>query len=375
MIEILFQSPKSNVSEMNFLTINRSLCNSISAIFSNIKIMEDFNTTPLLFSSNFYQDEKARIRSNYKTICCKQCHIAYFRIPKFVFCGHWMVQLFPTLLLCIFHCSTLIIWYFDIIQCRHEVKNLYYLYGIVLFTFLCSCISYILIICYGPGYLPYNWAETHEMNLSWEREMSLIAIYKEQVEFARFNSRPPRSSFSIKARRFVLRADHYCIWVTSWIGLKNQRYFLLMTFYVPLYHLLTLVFRYHWWNLVLKKWRFIYILSFTVMLLQLFIIIFSLIQFIKGLKNTIQNRTLIERWSSNHWYKIPQKNCISNFEEICGSKKLFLFWFFPCFCLSQNVDGLYKNYRDKNDKNNENDENGNNFTINPLMDNLMAENS
>ena len=59
-----------------------------------------------------------------------------------------------------------------------------------------------------------------------------IAIYNDQVKLARSSpDRPKRSCFSKDARRFVLRADHFCKLGKSWIGLKNYRYFLLTCFY------------------------------------------------------------------------------------------------------------------------------------------------
>lgn len=42
---------------------------------------------------------------------------------------------------------------------------------------------------------------------------------------------PKRSCFSKDARRFVLRADHFCQLGKSWIGLKNYRYYLLTCFH------------------------------------------------------------------------------------------------------------------------------------------------
>jgi hypothetical protein len=169
-----------------------------------------------------------------QSCCC--CHIAYFPPGKFRVCGHWIISLrIPFLAFfgfAVTHASLIydapgtlpMFWWVVTI-------------GATSLVWLCIAVSYIMIICKGPGYVPYNWATTQVLSYAWAEEMANMVLYQEQAQLARGSARPPRSSFSVTARRFVLRADHFCVWAQSWIGLSNHRYFLLMMFYALFYML------------------------------------------------------------------------------------------------------------------------------------------
>ena len=71
--------------------------------------------------------------------------------------------------------------------------------------------------------------------------MNGVAMFQEQVTFAKSNPLPPRSSFSVTARRFVIRADHICAYMQSWVGFKNHKYFIQTTLWSAIYSLLYMV--------------------------------------------------------------------------------------------------------------------------------------
>jgi hypothetical protein len=83
-----------------------------------------------------------------------------------------------------------------------------------------------------PGFLPFNWVETKRFWYSWEDQLNGLAVTSLQVSFARAPpNRPPGSSFSSSAGRYVIRADHICAWIANWVGKRNHKQFILFNFY------------------------------------------------------------------------------------------------------------------------------------------------
>jgi hypothetical protein len=200
-----------------------------------------------------------------------------------------------------------------------------------------------MIIYKGPGYVPYNWGKVQRPRCTWADEMTNMVVYQEQSQIARESVRPPRSSFTITARRFVLRADHFCIWARSWIGLKNHRYFLLLTFYAFFYMLSYLGFRAVWvLHIVrLRKWEWIYLIGAVATALITIPGLIGLFHFCRGSRNAIRNATTVEVYKKQIMPELDH-GCIANCEEICGPRWLMPCWIFPCCaCFSGLEDGFY----------------------------------
>ena len=87
--------------------------------------------------------------------------------------------------------------------------------------------SYFSAACMDPGFLPFNWVATKRYKYSWDELLAGLAIREDQYLFAERN-RPPCSSFSKSAGRFVIRADHICGWIGNWVGKRNHKNFILM---------------------------------------------------------------------------------------------------------------------------------------------------
>ncbi|EAX97810.1 DHHC zinc finger domain containing protein [Trichomonas vaginalis G3] len=170
--------------------------------------------------------------------------------------------------------------------------------------------------------------------------MNGVAMFQEQVTFAKSNPLPPRSSFSVTARRFVIRADHICAYMQSWVGFKNHKYFIQTTLWSAIYSLLYMVGQipiiYEGIKLIIQKKKvtvqiIMSLVIFLTVLFAAYIALISLRHFTVAMINLSHNETITERYN-----KKPQiydrgsacKNC----EEICGSRWLFITWIFPCFC-------------------------------------------
>jgi hypothetical protein len=96
----------------------------------------------------------------------------------------------------------------------------------VLFTW-----SYYSAMCSDPGFLPYNWHDTCRTKYTWLELMAGTGIFKEHFAYVDAVPRPPGCSFSKSYGRYVIRADHICGWIANWVGKRNHKQFLLMTFW------------------------------------------------------------------------------------------------------------------------------------------------
>lgn len=293
---------------------------------------------------------------NYKTTNCCCFHFTHFQQDEMTLCNHWIIKPVRPILITIFFLLIYALIAYQIIVYSANSPNRKFAWialGVISTVFLFLIISYFTVIIRGPGYLPYNYAYTRKKDLNWKETIDTFAVYQEQVEFARKNPRPPRSAFSVTARRFVLRADHFCLWTESWIGHYNYRYFLLMTFYAFLFSLLSIL-SYHWWAVYffvdhkdeLKSAKSILSIIIPILtgIFLLIIVVMGAFYFIRGFKNLYKNITGIEHYKGVN-ISIYNKGCLENFSEVCGKKYCCLFWWIPIFFFKPSVDGLYQQYQ------------------------------
>jgi hypothetical protein len=274
-----------------------------------------------------------------KSCCC--FNIAYFPDAHFTVCGHWRTPFKVPIIISIVFLITFASLIYDILPVFP--KKLYLIIAIATMSFLAFCVilSYFLIIVRGPGYVPYTWERTRRKQYTWEEFMTNMVVYSEQEALARAAARPPRSSFSIDARRFVLRADHFCLWCQSWVGLLNHRYFLLMTGYVPVYALAYLVCRVFWVAWIadghFSWWILIGAVSTFVTTVPGLI---GVHYFCQAARNVIDGVTAVELFHNRAIGK--NQGCVSNCEEICGPLGCCCCWCCPfCVCIEPAEDGFY----------------------------------
>ena len=272
-------------------------------------------------------------------LCCK---LAYFPVADIYILGHWIVKLYRPLFLFVLFTYDLAIGIYD---CLNFIPNNTWK---IVFLVLLSVLNFNLLISYlstighGPGYMSYNYNKVDGTEDTWYSRMSNIVTYQEQMDFAKQNERPPRASFSVNARRYVLRADHYCYWTESWIGLKNLRYFTLTLFWSIISGVAWILSHIWWFKNEVINFKFIHILTYVGILITIILILFSAYYLTLSLKNLKDNITFIEKWKKTATnYK--KDNCLDNFAEVCGQKKYCPFWIFPCFPFKPVEDGFYKN--------------------------------
>ena len=68
-----------------------------------------------------------------------------------------------------------------------------------------------------------------------DTEFCGIISTEAQFKWAEKQPKPPRTILSESARRLVLRPDHLCRWAASWIGKRNQKFYILFNLYATLY--------------------------------------------------------------------------------------------------------------------------------------------
>lgn len=277
----------------------------------------------------------------YQDVSCCGCRCAYFSIGKFKVCGHWISKPLKPVLIILFFLLHSALGVYDIILYSTSLGEKIVLIIILGIAILCIALSYLEVIIIGPSYLPFNY-KYKKSPYSWEDMMSSMVVYKEQMEFARESERPPRASFAISARRFVLRADHYCYWTESWIGLTNARYFLLMLFWVDFYCLYWMSYHAIWIIYMVNHSGFMwqYILSAVGFCAMLVIVFVSLYHSFLSFRDLCHNWTSLERWK-NRVQPVYDLGCIGNFEEVCGDRRYRCLWPFPCYISKPTQDGFY----------------------------------
>jgi hypothetical protein len=275
-----------------------------------------------------------------KSFCC--CKIAFFPDGPFTVCGHWRVRLKVPIFVGLGFLVTFGSLLYDLTGVFPGLLWQSIADGVLILLALSVITSYMAVIIRGPGYVPYSWAKTRRKSYTWKEFMSQMVVYSEQAEAARAADRPPRSSFSINARRFVLRADHFCLWCQSWVGIRNHRYFLLMTAYVVIYAFAYLVARVFWVGHLadghLNWFALIGGLSTFVTTVSGLI---GLYHFSQAMRNLCNGVTAVELYHKRPLVRVGG-SCVDNCEEICGRRALCCCWCWPfCICLEPYEDGFY----------------------------------
>ncbi|KAH0795671.1 DHHC zinc finger domain containing protein [Histomonas meleagridis] len=174
-----------------------------------------------------------------------------------------------------------------------------------------------------PGFLPYDWVKTKKFKYSYEEQLSGLAIREDQFRFAETH-KPPFASFSHRSGRYVIRADHICVWVSNWIGKRNHKQFTLMLIYGVLYCLALIL-----WGVYLfpsiKTQTTLFLFTLVAMMFELSFGSGMLIMLASNLYNLRMGKTQLQRWKNQN---LTNKGCCENLKEICGDGPRFA-WAIP----------------------------------------------
>lgn len=286
-----------------------------------------------------FTEEDGHRETVYEDRSCCLCHCAYFPLIPRTLCGEWLVRPLKPILLGIFSCCSAFFFWFDTwgkIPDRNVELGLY-LGG--LFSMVCLVWSYVATIVRGPGYVPFNWNLEKRKHYSWHDTCRYLVVYEEQYQYAKHHSGPPRSFINRGSRRYVLRGDHYCDWVETFIGIKNHRYFMLIPFWMIVYSGLFIGAHYYWGLSLTKESKWYEYIGSVFDLAHVILVGFSMFHLVRALRHLIVDETFVE-WK----HKIPfmfRKNCWGSFKDVCGPGWCCLFWIFPFCCFEPLEDGFY----------------------------------
>lgn len=250
-----------------------------------------------------------------------------------------------------------------------EKKTFYFFMIFMMFFLLFMFLwSFFGSACSDPGFLPFDWEShqnftshhQHQNNfffnvpkVGWRSQLSGLAIHQDQIEYAKKHC-PSFASFSRSAGRFVIRADHICGWTGNWVGKRNHKQFILMTFWGSLmvFNLFFWQFKYARMKVVEEdgsnRFRFLFSLGpigFFVQLCALlfepifFVLLFA--EFVQSLINIIRNTTKIKNWKMSQQKNDGTKSnieygCLKSMKEICGNSSIFC-WIFPFFAFGNDL--------------------------------------
>lgn len=183
--------------------------------------------------------------------CCNQ-----YKFGTATLWGHWRVSLAFPIIFCFLLVSSFVHAAVCLFISSSGSTEKALLFIFLLLTFLlyaCTCIN---IIVTGPGYIPYYYAGLPDVELITANRTGNMgrssanciddspggfAISKVQIDYAKNNKKPPGSIFADEAGRFVIRPDHYCKWLSCWIGKRNHKIFILSLLYGSIYFAMTTV--------------------------------------------------------------------------------------------------------------------------------------
>jgi len=288
-----------------------------------------------------------------KKCSCIGCNVAYFPSIDQYYCNQWeckFTYIIYVMISFIFAMATGIWLIFD---CFTGLP-LKIILGCFCLISMIWFISYFCAVFRSPGYLPFYWAVEKGIDYSYEEQMCGIITNEEQYLFASLNERPERGSLSKQARRIVLRADHICVWISNWVGLKNYRYFFTkLVWTLILFAFWFIIFGYKVFRLF--KYGFVFtiplIITFVVLIPIVLLFIFFMNVFLNHFRYlTTNNTTLYEMKNPDSSTSPYNVGCFQNCVETLGPAEYCPIWFCPC-PLPRTNDGLFWKKNDQSDPN------------------------
>jgi pimeloyl-ACP methyl ester carboxylesterase len=204
----------------------------------------------------------------------------------------------------------------------------------VLFTY-----TYWRAVIDGPGYLPFYQQERRVAGLFSDDDSECatllpspgtaspdgIVSFDEQARFAKAAPRPGRCIYSKSARRIVIRPDHLCGWVASWVGRRNHWAFILFNLWGFVY--LSYFTGLCTWTLLdeLRTWVILLLVSYVI--LGGFFAVMTISFTVPHLINAALNVTNWEDWNDVDPRTFNKGSCCANCKEVCGPK--WWLWLLP----------------------------------------------
>lgn len=235
----------------------------------------------------------------------------------------------------------------------------YYILFVTLFLLIMFLWSFFSSACSDPGFLPFDFESHHPFTsphqhqsefivvpkIGWRTQLSGLAVRPDQIEYAKSHSLS-FASFSQSAGRFVVRADHICGWTGNWVGKRNHKQFILMSFWGSLMMINLFFWQFKYARMKTtdndgsKKFKFLFSLGpigffvqFCAVLFEPIFVIIFVFEFVQSFINVVSNTTKIKNWKKRN--QNTNRNEVNiefgfmrSMREICGDSSIFC-WIFP----------------------------------------------
>ena len=251
-------------------------------------------------------DEPRKSEALSSSYCCFHATLLPAIGAKFI--GHWEIRIGVPLFVVLLSVTSYAIGVF---VCYNRcVLLLFFTASFALFFY-----SYIKTIVVGPGYLP--WFQSVSDEAKDDNSYGGVITNQYQMDYAKANYIPPRCIVSSTARRIVIRADHFCDFIASFVGIRNHKLFILFNVYGVIYlGMFLYICCWALMNLINDPSMFIIVLIlYLVFGLSFFMMTISFaVEHIWGLRNGLTGVDELKRVPKNQYNRGFKKNA----EEIFG---------------------------------------------------------
>lgn len=279
------------------------------------------------FHEDFENPEKPPEPTKWNKLC-SFCglQLAYVPESREYYLNHWQIEFgYPIGVLFVIHSSYLVCIFCHLPHVRFISTAL--LTAMTISNALFS-ISYITAILTGPGYLPFSYPAPPIDHLSG------LAVTEDQINYARRQHLPSRCHFCRSARRIVIRPDHRCAWLSSFVGRRNHKLFFLFNFWGVIY---ISMFVYcsvrSMWELateldtLAEMLNYAMVVIYTVLGISFLLLTGNFLQ--QNLRQITQNRTQLEIMKAEPMGVHRQSPWYRNWEEIFGPVSQWYLWLLP----------------------------------------------
>lgn len=259
------------------------------------------------------------------SLCCLR--LVYIPSIKSYFVNEWRVRIFRPFLTCLLIIHSYITFMFSYAK-ELNLRTFYVVLESIFF--LLFMFSYVSAILVGPGYLPFHYPMREESDL--DNMYGGIVTNKRQFRYVRARRDSNVVRYFRKARRYVIRPDHYCYFMETFIGKKNMKLFLHFNIWGALY-LGTFVIN-SISSIILTDYSKASYLDITILvvdfILSYFFFIYTLLFILNVISSIISGKNNYERMLEDAYLiDIDRKGGFSELLSVCGPLSRFYLWILP----------------------------------------------
>ena len=297
-------------------------------------------TIPLLTAKqNKTPEDVLPLPTEWKPLCCKSSPFWQVVGKPEIYFNFIRIRFFPYYLINLLYISLFWWWWKNVAPILVGNWNcLKYIFSI---PWVFCIYSYGVVHFKNPGILPFSWSHTKKKNYTTKELRDGKSTRDDQKEYAKAHDIPERAWFSSTTGYFILRGDHECKYLQTWVGLRNHRFFILGLFWgtisISVWCCSAFYVIYH--HLQVSSWKItapMFLMSLPLMIQNCSMTFFQSML-------TTKNQTTIERILKTTGHYFHGGSC-EGWVEICGPMKWIPCWIFP-FPIPPSTDGFsfYKN--------------------------------